>query len=152
MRAAAVLFTCWFATAIHTCPFGPGSTCTAIPCVRNARSAACARCSICLEGSDVDDERVLTTALFCDPSADDGWGYSLCCRNIFHYTCLLAQKKPRQADYVTRQGRCDIATDCPSCRSEIYGTRRRLLNRGPQGGEPPRRNESLRAQRARKGF
>ena len=105
-----------------------------------------------MEGSDVDDERLLTRALFCDPSADDGWGYSLCCRNIFHYTCLLAQKKPRQADYVTRQGRCDIATDCPSCRSEIHGTRRRLLNRGPLGGEPPRRNESLRAQRARKGF
>ncbi|EOD21279.1 hypothetical protein EMIHUDRAFT_117274 [Emiliania huxleyi CCMP1516] len=111
-----------------------------------------ARCSICLEGSDVDDERLLTRALFCDPFADDGWGYSLCCHNIFHYTCLLAQTKPRQADYVTRQGQCDIATDCPSCRSEIYGTRRRMLNRGPQGGEPPRRNESLRAQRARKGF
>ena len=111
-----------------------------------------ARCSICLEGSDVDDERLLTRALFCDPFADDGWGYSVCCHNIFHYTCLLAQTKPRQADYVTRQGQCDIATDCPSCRSEIYGTRRRLLNRGPQGGEPPRRNESLRAQRARKGF
>ena len=95
---------------------------------------------------------MLTAKTFLAHSADHGWGYSTCCHTIFHYGCLSEQSKPRQTEYVTRDGMADVPTDCPSCRGELSGSKRRMLCPGPQGDEPPRRQESLRQKRARLGF
>ena len=85
------------------------------------------------------EERVLTAALFTDHTAEDGWGYSVCCQQVFHYACLLAQAQPRQTDSATHAGPIDVPTDCPNCRGTINGSRRRLLCEGPRGDERPRR-------------
>ena len=70
----------------------------------------------------------------------------------YHVECLVKHTTPRQTDAVTREGMVNIATDCPSCRGELFGSKRRLFCRGPVGDEPPCRTESVKQRRERVGF
>ena len=58
-------------------------------------------------------------------------GYTNCCNKIYHHECIIQQTKPRQTDYATRQGKADISTACPSCRTALPGSKRRVLCRQP---------------------